>query len=126
MHRFLPGILLIQAISLVVLWVNINTEVVVGPDLLVKVALPLLLLAITTALWFESIAQNRAADKVAKLKERHARDREKLQAETQKEKSKVIDDAHKEIVREQRRVNTKANVKVGAAFFAAAGAGCRG
>ncbi len=123
MHRFLPGVLLIQAISLVVLWVNIGSDVLLGPDLLVKVLLPLLLLAVTTALWFDSIARNRAADMIAKLKERHARDREKLQVETQKEKSKVIKDAHKEIVREQRRVNSKANMKVGVAFFAAAGAG---
>ena len=123
MHRFLPGILLIQLISVVILWINIPDKFVWDVELALKIVLPLLLLGISTAFWFEAIARNRAAGIIARLKEAHAKDREKLHAQTEREKTRVRQDAHREIVREQRRVNSKANLKVGAAFFAAAGAG---
>lgn len=123
MHRFLPGVILIQIISVVIFWVNIPLELTWDFKLALKILLPLLLLGISTSLWFDSIAKNRAAGTIAKLKERHAKDREKLQLQTERDKSRVVKDAHKEIVREQRRVNNKANMKVGVAFFAAAGAG---
>lgn len=123
MHRFLPGVILIQIISLVIFWVNIPLELTWDLKLALKIFLPLLLLGISTSLWFDSIAKNRAASMIAKLKDRHAKDREKLHVQTEREKNRVVKDAHKEIVREQRRVNNKANMKVGVAFFAAAGAG---
>ncbi len=123
MHRFLPGILLIQIICVVILWINILPQVELNIELALKIAIPLVLLAISTAFWFDAIAKNRAAHLITRLKDQHAREREKLQVKTEREKTRVLKDAHKEIQREQRRVNNKANRKVGVAFFAAAGAG---
>lgn len=123
MFRFFFGILLIQVISLVVFWVNMDITITWSTELALKIGLPLLLLAITTALWFDAVGRSRATHTLAKLQESHAREREKLQIKSEREKHKVIKDAHKQITRQSRLASGKANLKVGLAFAVAACAG---
>lgn len=123
MFRFLFGILLIQVISLVVFWVNMDITITWSTQLALKIGLPLLLLAISTALWFDALGRSRATQTVAKLQESHAREREKLQIKSEREKHKVIKDAHKQINRQSKLASGKANLKVGMAFVVAAVAG---
>lgn len=123
MFRFFFGILLIQVISLVVFWVNMDITITWSTELALKIGLPLLLLALTTALWFDALGRSRATQTVAKMRETHAREREKLQINSEREKHKVIKDAHKQITRQTRLASGKANLKVGLAFAVAACAG---
>lgn len=123
MHRYFLGIALIQLISVVVFWVNMDITIAWSTELALKIVLPLLLVATTAALWFDAIGRGRAARTIAKLQSTHAREREKLQLKSEREKHKVIEKAHKEITKQSRRVSTKANLKVGMAMLFAGGAG---
>ncbi len=123
MHRYLPGIFLIQIISVVLVYLHGFDISGVDIKSALQLLVPLLVLGITTALWFEHIGRARAQRHVEKLKENHAKDREKLQKQTEKEKDRVRVEAQKAIKRETRRVNTKANIKAFVSLGIAGGAG---
>ena len=123
MHRYLPGIFLIQIISVVLVYLHGFDISGVDIKSALQLLVPLLVLGITTALWFEHIGRARAQRHVEKLKENHAKDREKLQKQTEKEKNRVRVEAQKAIKRETRRVNTKANIKTFVSLGVAGGAG---
>jgi len=123
MHRYFLGIVLIQVISVAVFWVNLDITLAWSIELVLKIVLPLLLLATTTALWFDTIGRGRATQALARMQATHARDREKLQLKSEREKHKVIKQAHKEITRQTRRASGRANLKVGAVFLFAGGVG---
>ena len=123
MLRFIPAIVLIQVISITLFWVNTEASPDWDSVLLLKIGMPLILVSVIAALWFDSIGRQRAVDTIARLKVSHAKDREKLQLKTEKEKTKILKDAQKEITKQGRRVSTRANLKVGLAFVGVACAG---
>lgn len=131
MHRFLPGILFLQFVTLLVLWFNLAGDQDAGlldslvPDttLLLRVLLPCLLFGILGALWFASISRHASERAVTRLKDSHAREREKLKVQVERDRTKMVEQTQKEIQKQTRRVTGKANLKVGLAFSAAAAAG---
>jgi hypothetical protein len=124
MHRYLPGILIVQIVTLSIFWVSLDASLVDSPKtLLLQAGVPALLIALVTALWFASIARADAERMTAKLRVNHARDREKLQVNAERTKAKLREQAHKEIRKQERRVSRRANFKVGLAFTAATVAG---
>lgn len=123
MLRFIPAIVLVQIISITLFWVNTEAVLDWSNVMLLKIGVPLILISVIAALWFDTIGRQRAIDTIARLKVNHAKDREKLQLKTEKEKSKILKDAQKEISKQGRRVSTRANLKVGLAFVGVAFAG---
>jgi len=123
MLRFIPAIVLVQLFSITLYGVLTETAPGWHPAMLLKLGLPLLMVSVIAALWFDSIGRHRASHTIAKLKETHARDREKLQVKTEQEKHRIIKESHKEISRQSRRVSNRANLKVGLAFLGTALAG---
>lgn len=129
--RFLPGILFLQFVTLLVLWFNLAGDQDSGllesliPDtnLLLRVLLPCLLLGIIGAFWFASISRHAAERAVTRLKDSHAREREKLKVQVERDRTKMVEQTQKEIRKQTRRVTGKANLKVGLAFAGAAAAG---
>lgn len=117
--RFLPGIIIIQAATAVLVFVVIETPTV-SWELCALLALSASFLA---AFWFASIADHIKKDAVAHLKEKSVREREQLLVSTEKEKSRVFKQTHKRIVKETNRAHAKANFKVGAVVIGAVGAG---
>ncbi len=120
MFRFLPGIILVQAatVALVVLTMQVDQQAV-----WIAAALMALILGLVTAFWFGSIAAHMGKDALARVQEKHARDRERLRVKAEKDKTRVIEQSHRQIARATSRAHAKANLKVGAAFAAAVGAG---
>lgn len=120
MFRFLPGIFLVQAatVALVVLTFQVDQQ-----GLWIAAGLMASILGLVTAFWFGSIAEHIGKDALARVQEKHARDRERLRVKAEKDKTRVIEQSHKQIAKAASRAHAKANFKVGAAFAAAVGAG---
>lgn len=108
---------------MVLLWINIEPRPVPDTSLLLRVGLPVGFLLVVTAFWFDSIGRHRASSAIAKLQHKHAREREKIRVRSEQEKLKVMEKAQSEIHRQSRVASGKANLKVGAVFVAATGAG---
>ncbi|WML90092.1 hypothetical protein [Thiothrix lacustris] len=120
MLKFLPGILLLQAITVAL--------VLLAPaDLTawgwLRLFIPVLIVGLLTAFWFNASAAHHSKDAISNLKESHAREREALRINAERAKAKVMKEAHQETMQEVRRTSTQANIKVGMAFAGAAGIG---
>lgn len=120
MHRYLPGIFLVQVVTAVLLWVNLSGS---PRDMAIQFGIPALLITLVTALWFASIARADAERANAKIRLEHARDREKLNVNAEKTKARIIEKTQKEIRKQEKRIGRKASIKVGLAFFATTIAG---
>ena len=63
------------------------------------------------------------AEERSKLQERHARERERILLEAERDKANVVTESYRHLEKEIRRAHGKANFKVGVAFTLAAAAG---
>ena len=121
MLKFLPGILLIQLITtgLIVLifkWLE-NIEIVI------TLASFTLIVGFLTAFWFAAIARSMQKEQLSRMKDRHARDREKILLHAERDKASIATKSYQKIAQETQRIHSKANFKVAAAFTAAATVG---
>lgn len=136
MLRYLPGILLVQLVTLALFWVNREGTL---QELLLRAALPAALIAGVTALWFSALARMQSQQDTTKLTEQHFAEREALnrtiertrsdamqQASADKariverasqDREKLVKKTHQELLRQERRTSRRANVKVGLAFM---------
>jgi hypothetical protein len=88
-----------------------------------RVAIPLLLVSMVAAFWFNSMASHLRKDHLARADRRFAKEREKIRVNAERAKTRVVKQAQKDIAREAKTTHAKANFKVGAAFAGAIGAG---
>ncbi len=120
MLRYLPGILLVQVVTAVLLWVNQSST----PDeLIVQFGIPAAFISVVTGFWFASIARADSERLNAKLRVQHAQEREKLSVNAEKTKARILEKSHKEIRKQEKRIGRKAGFKVTLAFVAASAAG---
>ena len=123
MLKFLPGILILQVITIaLVLFTPADLENWGW----LRLMIPVLIAGFLTAFWFGSIAAHQRKDEISRLKEYHAKERETIRVNAERTKSKIVKQVQRKTQREVRRSSTKANIKVGLAFAAAAGLGGRG
>ena len=120
MLKFIPGILLLQAITIAL--------VLMAPTDLenwgwLRLAVPLLIVGFLTAFWFASVAAHQREDKISRLKELHAKERETIRINAERAKTKLIKQSQHKTMQEVRRSSTRANIKVGLAFAGAAALG---
>jgi len=120
MFRFLPGILIIQIATVAM--------VLLAPQDLTGIAwlrllIPLLVVGFFSAFWFASIAKHKSKDDIANLQNQHAREREKIQLNAERAKTRLVKKAQQQISREAKITHGKANFKVGATFAGAIGLG---
>ncbi len=120
MHRYLPGLLLVQIITIGLFWLVIEAEPKV---MLLQAGVPALVVTLLTALWFASVGKSGAQKAITKLRLNHAREREKLQIDAERTKAQVLHRSQKEIRKRERQVNRSASIKVGLAFAGAGAAG---
>lgn len=120
MLRYLPGILLVQAVTAILLWVNLDAS---PRDLAIQFGVPAALITLVTGLWFASIARADAERANAKIRVQHAKEREKLQVNAEKNKARIMEQTHKEIRKQEKRIGRKASFKVTLAFIGASAAG---
>ena len=150
MLQFLPGIILIQVVTsgLILTGLNWSHDI----QLIIVLAVIALISAVLTAFWFASVARNifndqqtlmmqkHAEDRETILKEAeqektlvmheksqlqgdHARERERILLDAERDKAETIADSYRKIEKETKKAHGKANLKVGLAVAAAAGAG---
>ena len=120
MFRFLPGILIVQIATVaLVLLAPENLEGVAWLRLLI----PLLVVGFFSSFWFSSIAKYKNKDDISQLQEQHAREREKLQLNAERAKTRLIKKTQQQIARESKIAHGKANFKVGAALAGVMGFG---
>lgn len=120
MLKFLPGIVLVQAIT--VFLVLLAPAELSGWGWL-RLLIPVVIVGVLTAFWFGAAASHHHKDELSRLQENHAKEREALRINAERAKTKVIKQAHQETIQEVRRSSTEANIKVGIAFAGAAGIG---
>ena len=120
MQRFLPGIILLQLVTVALtLLLPVNENWKSGLPLLISV----LVCGLFVSFWFAAIARNKVQSEVSKTRESFVEEREKIQVSAERAKTRVVEKAQKQIASEARRTHGKANFKVGAAFAATIGAG---
>jgi Flp pilus assembly protein TadB len=120
MLKFIFGILLLQVITIAL--------VLIAPaDLAnwgwLRLVIPVLIAGFLTAFWFGSIAARQRKDKISRLKEHHAKERETIRVNAERAKNKLVKQAQRKTLQEVRRSSTRANIKIGLAFAGAAGLG---
>ncbi len=113
MFRFLPGIIIVEAamVALVTAFMNASTEANWIP-----MALLVAIVTVLVAFWFGSIADHVKKDALAQAKDDFVRDRENLLVTAEADKRKVVEQSHKQLIKETNQVHAKANFKLGAAF----------
>jgi len=120
MLKFIPGILLLQVITI--------AFVFIAPAGLsdwgwLRLAVPVLIAGFLTAFWFGSIAAHQRRHAISQLKETHARERETIRVNAERAKTRLVKQAHHKTLQEVRRSSRRANIKIGLAFAGAAGLG---
>lgn len=120
MLKFLPGILLLQVVTVAL--------VLIAPVNLadwgwLRLAIPVLIVGLLTAFWFGAVAAHQRKDEISRLQENHAKEREGILMNAERAKAKIVKQAHQETLQEVRRTSTQAKIKVGLAFAGAAGIG---
>ncbi len=118
--RFAPGLILVQVIALGVVLSVVDPS---QPRDWLKAGAILLILTLIVSFWFDALARQLGKEVESKLRQQHAAEQEKLKARVEKEKHRILEQSRRELAREAMRVQTRANIKVGAALAAAAGLG---
>jgi Flp pilus assembly protein TadB len=120
MLKFIPGILILQVITIAL--------VLIGPGDLtdwgwLRLAIPVLIAGLLTAFWFGSIAAYRRKDDISRLKEKHAKERETIRVNAERAKTRLVKQTQRKTMQEVRRSSRQSNIKAGLAFAGAAGLG---
>jgi Flp pilus assembly protein TadB len=120
MLRFLFGIFVLQLATVGL--------VLLAPDNLsglawLRLIIPIIFIGVFTAFWFSTIAKHKSKEELSVLEQRHAKEREKLQVNAERAKTRLIKKTQKEIAREAKITHGKANFKVGAALAGVMGLG---
>ncbi len=118
--KFLFGIIIAQVATYLLI---LLAPVELNMTGFLRLAIPLLIIALVVAFWFSSIAGHHSKDAIGKVKDEFANERDKIRLNAQRAKERVIKEAHKNIAKETQKAHAKANFKVGAAFAAALGVG---
>jgi hypothetical protein len=111
--KFLLGLLLVQTATGVQVLAALRSE---NREIWLLFALLSLTLGSLAALWFTSIVNHARKDATARVKDDFSREREKIRLRAEREKTRVIEKSHQQIIKARDRSQAKANVKVGASF----------
>ena len=120
MLKFIPGILLLQVVTIAL--------VLIAPSGFqnwgwLRLSIPILIAGFLTAFWFGSIAAHQRKDKISRLKENHAKERENIRLNAERAKAKLVKQTQQQTQRKVRRASSRANIKFGLAFASVAGLG---
>ncbi len=121
MLRFFIGIIVVQAVTGLLLWLNINS--LASPRDWAELLIPACAIALVTAFWFGALSKEIADKNISKLRDDFSKEREKLVTNAERAKTRILQKTQAQIVRESSRAHAKANFKVGAALSGAVGFG---
>ena len=93
------------------------------PQMIIVLIVFAVIIAILATFWFGSIVRDLHNSSHAKLQQKHAREKERIKVKAEREKAKLTSQSYQKIEKATKNAHSKANMKVGAAFAAALGAG---
>ena len=111
MLKFLPGILLLQAIT-VALTVTMPSDM---SGWWWRLLLPLVTIGVVTAFWLKSLADQHNKDEMYKLRETHAKEREQIRVNAERAKTRIVKEVQQETLQEVRKTSAQANTRLGIA-----------
>lgn len=120
MLKFIPGILILQAITIAL--------VLIAPEDAdnwgwLRLAVPVLIAGCLTAFWFGSVAAHQRRNEISRLKEDHAKERETIRVNAERAKARLVKKAQRQTVQEARRSARRANLRIGLAGAGVAAVG---
>ena len=115
MTRFFLGILLVQLSTVLLVLLTPKPQ---GLDWL-TLLIPILVISFFAAFWFESMAKHKIKDEVNVAAAQHAREKEKIQINAERAKTRLVKKTQQQIAKESKIAHSKANFKVGATFSGA-------
>jgi len=118
--KFLLGILLVQAATAAQVVAALRSG---SQEVWILLAALSLMLGILAALWFSSIAHHARKDAVTRIKDNFSKEREKIRLRAERDKTKVIQQSHQQIIKDRNRTQAKASLKIGASFAGVVGLG---
>jgi Flp pilus assembly protein TadB len=118
MLKFLVGVVLVQLVT-IALFFAVTRVGLDNTQFMLTIGLLEILFSVLAAFWFSSIARHRHMDELETIKEAHAREREKIRVNAERQKSRIVSKSQQQILKETRRAHAGANFKVGAAFAGA-------
>ncbi len=120
MLKFIPGILLLQVITMALVLIDFPDPANWG---WLRLAVPILIAGFLTAFWFGSISAHQRKDDISRLKESHVKERENIRIKAERAKTKLIKQAQRKTLQEVRRSSRRANIRIGLVFAGATGLG---
>ncbi|CAK8721502.1 hypothetical protein KKHLCK_10755 [Candidatus Electrothrix laxa] len=113
MIRFLPGIIILQAATAGTSYLVITGGPAAENHLLFALIALDIAFILLMALWFSAIARQNNFAAMESLKEAHAKEREKLRVNAERQKNRLANKKHKEILKETKEAYAMANIKAG-------------
>ncbi len=120
MLKYLPGILIIQVATVAMTLAAIKSA---DQEFWLAVLLLAFIIGLVTAFWFASIASHAKKDALAHAKDEFSKEREKLQVNAERQKTRIIRKSHEEIRKETNRAHASSSFKLGAGFIGIVAAG---
>ena len=111
MLKFLPGILLLQAMT-VALTVTMPSDM---SGWWWRLLIPLVTIGVVTAFWLKSLADHHNKDELYKLRELHAKEREQIRVNAERAKTRIVKEVQQETLQEVRKTSAQANTRLGIA-----------
>ncbi len=115
MLKYLFGILVLQVVT-GGLFYTVLQEGLEDTHFLLVAGLLDLLFSLLMAFWFAAMDRRSHLIELDAVKETHAREREELRVNAERQKSRIVNKSHKQLLKETRRAHAMANFKIGAAF----------
>jgi len=121
MFRFLPGIIIIQLLTIA--FVLLLPDTLESPWSWLQLLLPTFAIGVMTAFWFDAIAAQINQEKINDLQNKFVNEREKIRVNAERSKVRLLKKSQQQVIEETRQVNAKANFKMGAMTAGAIGLG---
>jgi Flp pilus assembly protein TadB len=120
MLKFIPGILILQIITIALVLIAPEDPANWG---WLRLAIPVLIAGCLTAFWFGSIAAHQRKNEISRLKAHHAKERETIRVNAERAKTKLVKKTQRQTLQETRRSARRANIKIGLACGGVAAVG---
>lgn len=113
--KILLGVLLTQAVTAALVILALRSE---GPQSWALWAVPGVAVGLLAALLLNAVASHGRQEAVARVQEAHARERERIRVQAEREKAKIAERGHRQALRQHRRTQAGAELKLFAGFAA--------
>jgi hypothetical protein len=118
--KFLIGALLLQGTTALLVVTVQDADLHRSGWLVIALGL---LIGVIAALWFSTIASHASQHSFVRASEKFNRQRDRIRRQAEKEKTREIRDSHRRVLRESKRSQNRASMKLGAAMAGLAGMG---